>query len=61
MFEVLKQSVFVSLGLASLARDKVDELATEVSRRAKLSEAETTEFREELARRTEAARHDFET
>ena len=60
MFDILKESVFVSLGLASLARDKAEELVTEVSRRAKLSEADATKFREELMRRQEAAQKDLQ-
>ena len=60
MFDILKQSVFASLGLASLARDKAEELVGEISRRAKLSEKEANEFRDELMRRREAAQKDIE-
>jgi polyhydroxyalkanoate synthesis regulator phasin len=60
MFDILKQSVFASLGLASLARDKAEELVGEISRRAKLSEKEANEFRDELMRRRDAAQKDFE-
>ena len=60
MFEVLKQSIFLSLGLASLARDKAEELAADVSHRAKLSEADASAFRDELMRRRDAAQRDLE-
>jgi polyhydroxyalkanoate synthesis regulator phasin len=60
MFDILKQSVFASLGLASLARDKAEELVSEISRRAKLSKEEANEFRDELMRRRDAAQKDFE-
>jgi polyhydroxyalkanoate synthesis regulator phasin len=60
MFDIVKQSVFASLGLASLARDKAEELVTEISRRAKLSEKEANEFRDELMRRRETAQKEFE-
>lgn len=60
MFDILKQSVFASLGLASLARDKAEELVAEISRRGKLSEKEANEFRDELMRRRDAAQKDFE-
>ena len=61
MFDILKESVFVSLGLASLAREKAEELAKEVSRRAKLSEADANKFRDELMRRQETAQKDLQT
>ena len=60
MFDILKESVFVSLGLASLARDKAEELVKEVSRRAKLSEAEATKFHEEFMQRQQAAQKDLQ-
>ncbi len=53
MFEVLKQAVFTSVGLASLTREKAEEFAAELARRAKLSEQESKEFQAELASRTE--------
>jgi polyhydroxyalkanoate synthesis regulator phasin len=60
MFDVLKQAVFASVGLASLTREKVDQLATEVARRAKLSEQDAKEFQAELASRTEKARQELQ-
>jgi polyhydroxyalkanoate synthesis regulator phasin len=61
MFDVIKQSIFAGLGLASLARDKAEELAAEISRRAKLSEKDAGEFVEEFMRRRDAAQRDLET
>ena len=60
MFETLKQSIFTSLGVASLAKDKVEALATEVARRAQLTETQAKEFRDELLHRSEAAKVDLE-
>jgi len=60
MFDVLKQAVFTGLGLASLTREKADQLAAEIARRAKLSEQESNEFQAELASRTEQARQELE-
>ena len=60
MFDVLKQAVFIGLGLASLTREKAEQLADEIARRAKLSEQESKEFQAELASRTEQARQELE-
>jgi polyhydroxyalkanoate synthesis regulator phasin len=61
MFDLIKQSVFAAVGLASLARDKAEELAEEVSRRAKLSESEANEFRQEFMKRRDAAQKDLQS
>lgn len=60
MFEIVKQAVFAGIGLASLTREKAEELASEVARRAKLSEGETKAFQAELAKRAEQARTELE-
>ena len=56
MFDVLKQSVFTSIGLASLAKERVGELVSEVARNAELTEQEAEDFRAEVDRRAEEAR-----
>jgi polyhydroxyalkanoate synthesis regulator phasin len=61
MFDVLKEAVFTSVGLASLTREKVEQLAAEVGRRAKLSEQDLKAFQAELASRTDQARQEFQT
>lgn len=60
MFEVLKEAVFTSVGLASLTREKVEQLAAEVGRRAKLSESDVKAFQAELASRADQARQEFQ-
>ena len=60
MFDLLKQAVFTGLGLASLTKDKAEQLAAEVASRAKLSEEESKEFQAELASRTEQARQELD-
>jgi polyhydroxyalkanoate synthesis regulator phasin len=60
MFELVKQAIFTSAGLASLGREKLNELAAEVSSRAKLSEKEAQEFQVELEQRAEQARKDLQ-
>ena len=56
MFDVLKQAVFASVGLADLTREKVEGVVAEVAKRAKLSEADAAEFQTELYDRVEKAR-----
>jgi hypothetical protein len=51
MFDVFKESVFAGIAAASLTREKIAELAAEVSRRAKLTQQEANEFQSELGRR----------
>jgi polyhydroxyalkanoate synthesis regulator phasin len=60
MFDVLKEAVFTSVGLVSLTREKVAQLAAEVGHRAKLSESDLTAFQSELASRTDQARQEFQ-
>ena len=60
MFDVLKQAVFIGLGLASLKKEKAEQLADEIAPRAKLSEQESNEFQAELATRTEQARQELD-
>jgi len=60
MFDVLKQAVFIGLGLASLSKEKAEQLADEIARRAKLSEQESKEFQAELGSRTEQARQELD-
>ncbi len=59
MFDMLKQAVCTGIGLASLTRDKAEELAREVARRAKLTEQETAEFQSDLVARAEQARKEL--
>ncbi|MBS0202278.1 MAG: hypothetical protein JSS49_05205 [Planctomycetes bacterium] len=59
MLELLKQTVYASVGLASLARDRVSEIIEEVARRAKLSEAEAAELQKDVADRVEKSRHEL--
>src|SRR5262249_7487904 len=59
MFDVLKQSIFTSVGLACLAREKVEQLAADVARHAELSEQEANDFQAELVRRVEQAKQEL--
>lgn len=57
--DLLKQAIFTSIGLASLAKDKAQQLAAEVSNRAKLSEQDARDFTEELNKRVDQARQEL--
>lgn len=59
MFDILKQAVYTGIGLASLTKDKAEQLAQEVARRAKLTEQESNEFQADLVARAEQARKDL--
>ena len=59
MFETLKQTVFASVGLASLTKEKVEAVIAEVAQRAKLSEAEAAELQKDIADRVEKARQEL--
>jgi polyhydroxyalkanoate synthesis regulator phasin len=61
MFDLLKQAIFASVGLASLTREKAEQLAADVARRARLSEQESKEFQADLASRAEQARQELQT
>lgn len=56
MFDVLKQSVFTSIGLASLTKEKVSDLVAELKQQADLTDQQASEFQEEVDRRSDEAR-----
>ena len=60
MFDVLKQSVFASVGLAMMTGDKVAELAADIAQRSNLTKQQALEFQEELAKRAETARQELQ-
>ncbi len=55
MFDLVKQAMFTGLGLASLTKEKLGQLASEISEKAKLSERQAREFQDELEARGQAA------
>jgi polyhydroxyalkanoate synthesis regulator phasin len=60
MFELIKRAMFTGVGLASMTREKIEELAKEVSRQADLTEAEATKFQAELEKRAASAQEDLQ-
>jgi polyhydroxyalkanoate synthesis regulator phasin len=56
MFELVKKTLFLGFGLATLTKDKLEELGREVARQAQLNEAKAREFQVELNARAEQSR-----
>jgi polyhydroxyalkanoate synthesis regulator phasin len=56
MFELVKKSLFLGLGLATLTKEKLEDLGREVARQAKLSQSKAREFELELTNKAEQAR-----
>jgi len=59
MFDLVKQTMFTGLGLASLTKEKLGQLAAEISEKAKLSEKQAREFQDELEVRGHAAQQEL--
>ena len=56
MFELVKKSLFLGLGLATLTKEKLEDLGREVARQAKLSESKARELQLELTNKAEQSR-----
>lgn len=59
VFDMVKKALFTGVGLASMTKEKIDELGRDLSRHADLSEAEAAKFQEELERRAKSAQEDL--
>ena len=56
MFELVKKSLFLGFGLATLTKEKLEELGREIARQAQLSETKAREFQVELLNKAEQSR-----
>ena len=56
MLELVKNSLFLGFGLATLTKEKLEDLGREVARQAKLSESKARELQSDLTNRAEQAR-----
>ena len=56
MFELVKKTLFLGFGLATLPQEKLEDLGREVARQAKLSESKARELQLELTNKAEQAR-----
>ncbi len=60
MVEMLKKSIYATIGIALMTREKAEEIGRKVAEEARLSESEGKQFVEELLKRAEETRASFE-
>jgi len=60
MVELLKKSVYATIGIALMTREKAEEIGKKVAEEAKLSESEGKQFVDELLKRADETRKSFE-
>jgi len=60
MNDLIKKVVLTGIGLATLTKEKIEEVVKEVVEKGKLSEKEGKEFIEELLKKSEGARKKVE-
>lgn len=61
MFELIKKTMLTGIGLAAITKDKVEELAKELTEKGDISEKEGEELVDELLKKSEQTRKDLET
>lgn len=55
MIDLLKNTMFLGLGLASLTKEKIEEVAKELIKKGQLSEKEGKDFIDDLTKRSKEA------
>jgi polyhydroxyalkanoate synthesis regulator phasin len=60
MLDLIKKTVLTGVGLAGLTRDKVEKLARALAKQGNLSEKEGQKLIEDLSKRADKAKKDFE-
>lgn len=60
MFDLIKKTLLTGVGLGVMTKDKVEELAKELTRKGELSEKEGKELIDDLLKKSERARKDLE-
>jgi polyhydroxyalkanoate synthesis regulator phasin len=60
MLELFKKSIYATVGLAVLTREKVEELGKRLASEAKMSEAEGKEFINELLKKSDETKEAIE-
>lgn len=60
MVEMLKKSIYATVGIAMLTRDKVEEAGRKIASEARLSETEGKQFVDELLKRADETRASLE-
>jgi polyhydroxyalkanoate synthesis regulator phasin len=56
MIELIKKAVFTGIGIASLTKDKIEDLAKELATKGKMSEQEGEKLIQEILNRAEESR-----
>lgn len=60
MVEILKKSIYATIGIALMSREKAEEIGKKIADEARLSEVEGKQFVDELIRRADETRVSFE-
>ncbi len=60
MFDLLKKTILTGIGIASLTKDKIEELGKKISEESKLSAEEGKKLVNDLLKQSEKAREDLE-
>lgn len=60
MLELFKRSIYATIGLAVMTREKVEELGKKIASDAKMSETEGRDFIDELIKKTDETRASIE-
>lgn len=61
MIDLIKKIMFTGAGMASMTKDKIEELGKEIIATGKLTEKEGKEFIDELKKKSEESRKEMET
>lgn len=61
MVDLIKKAIYTGIGLASLTKDKAEELVKDLTSQAKLSEHEGKELVDSLLKQSEQARTEFQS
>ena len=59
MIDLIKKTMLAGVGLAAMTKDKVEELAEELTEKGELSEKEAKELVEDLLKRSKQAKKDL--
>jgi len=61
MIDLLKKTILIGVGLVSMTREKMEEIANDLVKRGELSEKEGRDLVDELLTKSKDAKKDFET
>ena len=60
MFDLIKKTMLTGVGLAAMTKDKIEELAKELTEKGKLTEKEGKDLVDDLLKKSEKAKKDLE-